>query len=144
MGCDGLTPWSAGGGSLVAGTSASRPAHVHRPTLTLPSLVDCCFFTPPVDGGGRLGASSAPPIQRTCPTPPRRRSKIESPGLRSCGHRDGYPCARERPSLAISMMACARRGSYLPIHYAGRLRQWRRRRRLRRRRRRRRRRRQRR
>jgi hypothetical protein len=59
-----------------------RPAHVHRPTLTLPSLVDCCFFTPPTDGGGRLGASSAPPIQRTRPTPPRRRSKNAS---RGCG-----------------------------------------------------------
>ena len=32
-----------------------RPAHVHRPTLTLPSLVDCCFFTPPADGGGGWG-----------------------------------------------------------------------------------------
>jgi hypothetical protein len=31
---------------------ACRPAHVHRPTLTLPSLVDCCFFNPPADGGG--------------------------------------------------------------------------------------------
>jgi hypothetical protein len=61
---------------------ACRPAHVHRPTLTLPSLVDCCFFTPPADGGGRLGASSAPPIQRTRPTPPRRRSKNAS---RGCG-----------------------------------------------------------
>jgi hypothetical protein len=50
--------------------------------LTLPSLVDCCFFTPPADGGGRLGASSAPPIQRTRPTPPRRRSKNAS---RGCG-----------------------------------------------------------
>jgi hypothetical protein len=60
----------------------SSPA-VHRPTLTLLSLVDCCFFTPPADGGGgRLGASSAPPIQRTRPTPPRRHSK-NAP--RGCG-----------------------------------------------------------
>ncbi len=61
---------------------ACRPAHVHHPTLTLPSLVDCCFFTPPTDRGGKLGASSAPPIQRTRPTPPRRRSKNAS---RGCG-----------------------------------------------------------
>ena len=59
-------------------------------------------FLPLLRSGGGLGASSAPPIQRTCPTPPRRRSKNESPGLRSCGHCDGYPCAREQPSLAIT------------------------------------------
>jgi hypothetical protein len=34
---------------------ACRPAHVHRPTLTLPSLVDCCFFTPTADRGGGWG-----------------------------------------------------------------------------------------
>ena len=72
---------------------ARRRAHVHRPHLPLPSQVDCCLFTP-LAVGGVLGASSAPPIQRIRPTPPRRRSKNESPGLRSCGHRDGYPCAR--------------------------------------------------
>ena len=59
-------------------------------------------FLPLSRSGGGLGASSAPPIQRTRPTPPRRRSKNESPGLRSCGHCDGYPCARERPNLAIT------------------------------------------
>ncbi len=73
---------------------ARRRDRVHRPPLP-------CLYTPPADGGG-LGASSAPPIQRTRPTPPRCRSKNESPGLRSCGRRDGYPCARERPSLAIT------------------------------------------
>ena len=59
---------------------ARRRAHVHRPHLPLPSQVDCCLFTPLIVGGG-LGASSAPPIQRTCPTPPRRCSKNESPGV---------------------------------------------------------------
>jgi hypothetical protein len=39
---------------------ACRPAHVHRPTLTLPSLVDCCFFTPPADGGGEVGGIICP------------------------------------------------------------------------------------
>jgi len=59
-------------------------------------------FLPLSRSGGGLGASSAPPIQRTRPTPPRCHSKNESPGLRSCGHHDGYPCARERPNLAIT------------------------------------------
>jgi hypothetical protein len=80
---------------------ARHCAHVHRPHFPLPSQVDCCLFTPLAAGGG-LGASSAPPIQQTRPTPPRRCSKNESSGLRSCGHRDGYPCACERPSLSIT------------------------------------------
>ena len=67
---------------LAARSRCSSSPAVHRPTLTLPSLVDCCFFTPPADGGGGLGASSAPPIQWTRPTPPRRRSKNAS---RGCG-----------------------------------------------------------
>jgi hypothetical protein len=75
-------------------------AHVHRPHLLLPSQVDCCLFTPLAVGGG-LGASSAPPIQRTHPTCPRRRSKNESPGLQSQRLRNSCPCTPKRPNLAI-------------------------------------------
>jgi hypothetical protein len=60
---------------LAARSRCSSSPAVHRPTLTLPSLVDCCFFTPPADGGGGLGASSAPPIQWTQPTPPQNASR---------------------------------------------------------------------
>jgi hypothetical protein len=68
--------------ALLLFVVACHPAHVHRPTLTLPSLVDCCFSPLPRTGGGSLGASSAPPIQRTCPTSPCHRSKNVS---RGCG-----------------------------------------------------------
>ena len=47
---------------------ACSRAHVHRPHLPLPPQIDCCLFVPLASGGG-LGASSAPPIQRTHPLP---------------------------------------------------------------------------
>jgi hypothetical protein len=75
--------------TVTAITTATDPPH------RLPSLVDCCFSPPPWLGGG-LGPSFAPPIQRTCPC-------RTSPGLRSCYHRNGYPCTRERPILAITL-----------------------------------------
>jgi hypothetical protein len=58
-------------------------------------IVYCCFSPPPCLGGGGLGPSFAYPIQQTCPRP-------MLPGLQSCYHRDGYPCACEWPVFAIT------------------------------------------
>jgi hypothetical protein len=57
-------------------------------------------FYPSLGRGGSRGIICSS-YSADSPNSPCRRSKNESPGLRSCGHHDGYPCARERPSLAI-------------------------------------------
>ena len=49
-----------------------------------------------------MGIGGAPPIQRTRPTRPRRRSKNESPGLRSQRLRNSCPCSPKRLNLAIT------------------------------------------
>jgi hypothetical protein len=45
--------------SAARSRCSSSPA-VHRPTLTLPLLVDCCFFTLPADGRGGVGGIICP------------------------------------------------------------------------------------
>jgi hypothetical protein len=78
----------------------------HPPPTFATSVASWLLFVYPSCRWGCLWPSSAPPIQPTCPTPPCHHSKNALPGLPSCGHRGGYPCACKRPVQAISFARC--------------------------------------